>query len=162
MSKYNKNIVKHICELVSRDEYTVSEICSIVGIGESTWFDWMKLKPEFSESVQKAKDKLVEKRLAECKKSLYKMITGYEVKESVTEYVNVNGKPTPKSIRETTKHVLPSLGAIIHYQTNMDPEHWANKQRTEITGKDGAPITTQLPKLSEEDIEELRKMNGLQ
>lgn len=162
MSKYNKNIVKHICELVSRDEYTVREICSIVGINEDTWYDWMKRKSEFSEIVQKARDVLVEKRLAECKKSLYKMITGYEVKESVTKYVNVNGKPTPKSIRETTKHVLPSLGAIIHYQTNMDPEHWSNKQRTEITGKDGAPITTQLPKLSEEDIEELRKMNGLQ
>ena len=160
MSKYNKNIVKHICELVSRDEYTVSEICSIVGIAESTWFDWMKEKTEFSESVQKAKDKLVEKRLAECKKSLYKMITGYEVTESVTEYVNEGGKPKPKMIRETKKHVQPSLGAIIHYQTNMDPEHWANKQRTEITGKDGAPFT--LPKLSDADIEELRKINGLQ
>jgi hypothetical protein len=38
------------------------------------------------------------------------------------------------------KKVAPNLGAIIHYQTNKDPENWKNKQSTELTGKDGRDL----------------------
>ena len=33
------------------------------------------------------------------------------------------------------------MGAIIHYQTNKDPENWKNKQSTEITGKIESEVT---------------------
>lgn len=156
-SKYTPEIVERICELVSADEYTIKEICSIVGINPDTWFEWKKVHADFSEKVKKAEDALIEKRLKECNRSLSKLITGYEATETVTDFVNIDGKPVPRGIRQVKKHIPPSLGAIIHYQTNKDPDNWANKQRTEITGKDGAPIA--LRPLTEEELDALRRMS---
>ena len=62
--------------------------------------------------------------------------------------------------RDVTKQVAPNLGAIIHYQSNKDPENWQNKQRLEHTGKDGEDLV--LRPLTAEEIEFLakKKANG--
>ncbi len=55
-------------------------------------------------------------------------------------------------------------GAMIHqFDSNLVARlnGIADTTKTEVTGKDGAPIIA-LPKLSAEDIEELKKLNGLQ
>lgn len=54
-------------------------------------------------------------------------------------------------------------GAMIHqFDSNLVARlnGIADTTKTEVTGKDGAPLIT-LPKLSAEDIEELKKLNGL-
>lgn len=50
-----------------------------------------------------------------------------------------NGKPIVK-VKEhvvTDKHYPPSLGAIIHFQTNRDPDNWKNRQENKVSGKVG-------------------------
>lgn len=147
MAKYSKKMVDKICSLISKDSYTVVEICNIVGIHKDTYYHWLETKNDFSDAIKIAKEEYTKTVLEECNKSLRKLITGYTVQEKKVITVdsgkkNPNGTPIPK-IKEQTiidKHIQPSLGAIIHFQTNNDPENWKNKQSTEVTGKDGKPL----------------------
>lgn len=141
MAKYNKKIVTRICSLIEKDSYTITEICSLSGISESTYHEWKAKKPEFSEAIEKAKDKFDKQILADCEKSIAKLIRGYEYEEKKTIYTEgKDGKPKVKEQTSTKKHVSPSLGAIIHFQTNKDPETWKNRQTSELTGKGGKDL----------------------
>jgi hypothetical protein len=159
MAKYNKKIVKDICSIIEKDSYTIPEICKMVGIDEATYHRWKIDKSEFCEAIEKARNKFIKNGLVECEKSLMKLITGYEYEESKTVVVNDGSdKPKIKEKSTTKKHVAPNLGAVIHFQTNKDPENWKNKQSTELTGKDGKdlipePITVRI-------IDEKEQLNG--
>lgn len=148
MAKYSKKIVEKICSLIKSDSYTIAEICKKVGISESTYYEWRLKKSEFSESIKKAENEFTQDILVECKRSLRKLITGYTAQERHTIMVDSKeidkktGKPKPK-IKEqkvVDKHFQPNLGAIIHFQTNQDPDNWKNKHSTEVTGKDGKDL----------------------
>lgn len=156
MSKYSKRIVAKIIALVESDEYSQKEICAKVGIDQDTFIAWKKRYPDFSDALENARDRLIDKRLVECRKSLAKLINGFKTVETVTEYVSDDkGKPVIRAQREVEKEVPPSLGAIIHYQSNKDPENWQNKQRIEHTGKDGEDLP--LRPLTDEEIEFLKQ-----
>ncbi len=147
MAKYSKKLVDEICSLIKEDSYTIAEICKNVGIAKSTYYKWIEDKADFSDAIKKAESEFKENMLVECKKSLRKLITGYTVKEKKTVMVDSrktddNGNPIPQ-IKEQTiteKHIQPNLGAIIHFQTNQDPDNWKNKHLTEVTGKDGKEL----------------------
>lgn len=143
--KYTKKMVSKICEYIKADSYTIAEICRLVGITEETFYSWKREKAEFSDAIEKAKSKFIADGLVECEKSLMKLIRGYEYDEKKTVFVeskDKDGKSTPKIKEQTTvkKHVAPSLGAIIHFQTNNDPDNWKNRQSTEVSGKDGKDL----------------------
>ena len=113
MPKYSKKIVNRICDLISKDSYTVSEICENIGIAESTFYDWQANKVEFSESIKKARDKFDETLVKEAKNSLRKKVNGYEVDEKKTVYVDSkDGKPKIKEQTVIKKHIQPDTGAI--------------------------------------------------
>lgn len=83
----------------------------------------------------------------EAKKSLMKKIQGYEVTETKVVTVpgrekDAQGKPKPIIKEQTTtkKHIQADTAAIIFTLTNTDPEHWRNRQTTEVTGKDGKDL----------------------
>jgi len=150
MAKYNKKIVKKITDLIKSDSYTVAEICSKSGIHPDTYYEWMRTKSEFSEAVTRAREEFRKSTLVECEKSLIKLIKGYEVEEKTVVYVDSKGpdgasKPKIKEQKVVKKHFQPSLGAIVHFQTNNDPEHWKNRQNTELTGKDGKDFFATMP-----------------
>ena len=141
MSKYSKKVVDKIVSLIKKDSYTIPEICSLSGISEGTYHEWKARKPEFFEAIQKARDSFTDGLLIDCEKSLVKLIRGYDFEEKKT--VNVDdgkGKPKIKEQTITKKHVAPNLGAIIHFQTNKDPENWKNRQTAELTGKGGKDL----------------------
>jgi transposase-like protein len=150
MSKYSKNIVNRIADLISSDSYTIAEICRLTGIHIDTYYDWLEKKSEFSEAVKKAKEAFYEKIKAEAEKSLVKMISGYTVKEKKTLTYDTgkfdeNGNPLIK-VKEhtiTEKHIQPNPALIIFALTNRDPEKWKNKQYTDLTsnGKELQQIT---------------------
>lgn len=141
MPKYNKKIVSKICELVKTDSFTVRELCEKVKIAESTYYDWKLNHIEFSEALEKAKDELYDKMLIVAKRSLFKLVEGYTYDEKKTITVNDgNGQPKIKEQTIIKKTVSPNLGAIIHFQTNRDPQNWKNRQNTELTGKDGKDL----------------------
>lgn len=152
MARYSKATVKRICDLYRSDDYTDTEVCKKLKMSRQTLYTWRKKYPEFEQAIEDAKMELIDSRLIDCRKSLSKLISGYEYEEETTEYIRgESGRPEVRAQRVIKKHVMPNLGAIIHYQTNRDPENWVNRQRTEITGKNGEEF--KLRPLTKEELE---------
>jgi len=147
MAKYSKKIANKIFSLIEKDSYTIAEICASVGISEDCYYYWQREIKEFKDGLTRARETFTSKKLVECEKSLDKLINGYEYEEVKTVMIDSgrpgpDGKLTPK-IKERTvikKHIIPSLPAIVHFQTNKDPENWRNRQTTELTGKNGKDL----------------------
>lgn len=133
-TKYTPELVKRICGLVEKDTYTVSELCESVGIDESTFYRWKTDKSEFCEAIKKAEERRLDNFVVEAKRSLLKKIQGYEVKETqIVSIPGVDEKGNPKQIikekKTIKKHIQPDTTAIIFALTNLDPEHWKNRQQ---------------------------------
>lgn len=149
MAKYNKKMVAKIVGLIKSDTYTIAEICRQVGITTKTYHEWVNEHEEFALAVEEARNELMQSMALLAKKSLRRKIEGYDVTE--TRVVTVphkekdkDGKTVEKpSIKEqitTKKHIAADTAAIIFTLTNGDPEHWRNRQSTEVTGKDGQDL----------------------
>lgn len=146
--------------MISADSYTIAEICERVKISESTYYEWIKTKSEFSESIKKAQDKLTQDLLIECDRSLVKLIKGYTIQEKKTVTADTgrkdkNDKPIVKVKEHSVveKYYPPSLGAIIHFQTNRDPDNWKNRQENKLSGEVG--IKSSLEALSDEELQKI-------
>lgn len=159
MAKYNKKTIDAILELIKSDTYTIAEVCRQVEITQKTYHQWMNDHPEFAEAVNAAKEERMQMFVIEAKKSLLKKIRGYEVTEtSVTTIPGKDGMPKIKEQKTNKKHFQPDTAAIIFTLTNGDPEHWKNKQTTEMTGKDGKDLfADKSDDELDKDIEELKR-----
>ncbi len=156
--KYTAKRVKQICDLISKDNPSIEKICKIVGISDTAYYDWQKDKLEFSEVIKKAKDKFYSNLVEKATNSLNKLVEGYEYEETKTVYItDRDGKPKIKEQTKIKKHIPPNLGAIIHVQTNKDPENWKNRQTSEITGKDGKDLIPKPRALSPAELKEYMK-----
>ena len=165
MAKFSKKTVERIVGLLKSDTYTIAEICRQVGITPKTYHQWVNDYPDFADAIEQAKDERMQAMVIEAKKSLMKKIQGYDVTE--TKVVTVPGtkkdekgnpKPIIKEQTTTKKHIQADTAAIIFTLTNGDPEHWRNRQTTEVTGKDGKDLFAS--KTDEElaaEIEELQR-----
>ena len=51
VGKYNSDLVDKICSLIEQDTYTIEEICKIVGITTTTYFEWKNTKTGVPMSV---------------------------------------------------------------------------------------------------------------
>ncbi|WP_289191041.1 phBC6A51 family helix-turn-helix protein [Xylanibacter rodentium] len=147
MAKFSKKTVDKIVGLVKSDTYTIAEICRQVGITPKTYHQWVNDYPDFADAIEQAKEERMQFFVQEAKKSLLKKIQGYEVTE--TKVVTIPGKkkdergnPKPEIKEQTTtkKHIQADTAAIIFTLTNGDPDHWRNRQSTEVTGKDGKDL----------------------
>lgn len=161
MKKYNSKKADQIVELFRADTYTVFEICRIVKISKSTLYRWMSEYPDFAQAIEDAKEERAQILVVAAKKSLRRKIEGYDVTE--TRVVTVPHKEKDKDgktiekprIKEqitTKKHIQPDTAAIIFTLTNGDPEHWRNRQTTELVGRNGKDL------FSDKSDEELEKM----
>lgn len=131
MAKYNKQTIEAICSYI-RDGDSQKLACKKAGIGDSTFHDWIHLKPEFAENIKKAKEEFQATITGKLEATLWKRAMGYEVTETETEYVNDgNGNPKIKGQKTKTKHIQPDTGALIFALTNVAPEKWVNRQKVE-------------------------------
>lgn len=165
MAKFSKKTVDKIVGLVKSDTFTIAEICRQVGITPKTYHQWINDYPDFADAIEQAKEERMQFFVQEAKKSLLKKIQGYDVTE--TKVVTVPGKkkdekgnPKPEIKEQTTtkKHIQADTAAIIFTLTNGDPDHWRNRQSTEVTGKDGKDLFAN--KTDDElnaEIEELKR-----
>ncbi len=134
-TKYTPELVTRICGLLEKDTYTVAEICESVGICRDTFFSWKNSFPDFSDAIKKAEEKRRDTFVIEAKNSILKKIRGYKVTEiktvnAPTGETDSEGNPVLKLKEQTTitKYVQPDTTAIIFTLTNLDPEHWKNRQ----------------------------------
>lgn len=168
MAKFSKKTVEKIVGLIKSDTYTIAEICRQVGITPKTYHQWVNDYPDFADAIEQAKDERMQAMVIEAKKSLMKKIQGYDVME--TKVVTVPGtkkdekgnpKPIIKEQTTTKKHIQPDTAAIIFTLTNGDPEHWRNRQSTEVTGKDGKDLfANKTDEELDKEIEELKRKLG--
>lgn len=168
MAKFSKKTVERIVGLVKSDTYTIAEICRQVGITPKTYHQWVNDYPDFADAIEMARQERMQFFVQEAKKSLLKKIQGYEVTESKVVTIpgkekDANGKPKPIIKEQTTtkKHIQADTAAIIFTLTNGDPDHWRNRQSTEVTGKDGKDLFAN--KTDEElnnEIEDLKRKLG--
>lgn len=147
MARYNNSIKERIAGLIRADSFTVAEICKSVDISKDTYYRWLKEKPDFSDAIKKAREDYEAGILVKCEKSLEKLISGFTYEEIKT--VKVGEKVREETV--TTKLVLPNLGAIIHYQTNRNPEKWKNRQSISVKDETSKLID----QLNEEQLNEV-------
>lgn len=147
MAKYSKKMVAKIVGLLKSDTYTIAEICRQVGISTQTYHEWVNTREDFALAVEEARAELMQSMAMVAKKSLRRKLEGYDVTETRTVTVpssklDKEGNPLSK-IKEqitTKKHIAADTTAIIFTLTNGDPDHWRNRQSTEVTGKDGQDL----------------------
>ena len=135
MAKYSRSVVELICELISRDSFTVDEVCKQVKINRSTYHKWIREKPQFAQLIKKAKERFNENLVVEAKRSLMKKIRGYDHTEIRTVYgkAKEGGEPAIKEQTRTKKHIPADTTSIIFVLTNKVPDEY--KHRQELTGK---------------------------
>lgn len=155
MAKYSKKRVNKICDLIRSDNYTIAEICTVVGISERCFYDWQKNNAEFAENIARARDQFDEIIVKEAKKSLRKLVNGYEVEEKTTVYVDTkdsqgNSKPRIKEQKVVKKHFQPNPNSVEFVLTNKASNEYKNRQTNELTGKDGKDL---FAGLSDEQLE---------
>lgn len=145
MAKYNKRIVKRICDLIRADTYTIAEICSMSGIHHDSYYEWLKNKPEFAEAVSRAREQFDQIIVKEAKNSLRKLVNGYEVEEKTVVYVDSKdregvSKPKIKEQKVVKKHFQPNPHSVQFVLTNKTGGEYKNYQTNELTGKDGKDL----------------------
>ena len=132
MAKYNKHTVEAICSFI-RDGDSQRLACRKAGIGDSTFHDWIKAKPEFSDNIKKAKEDFQATIVGKLEATLWKRAMGYQVTETEAEYVpDDKGNPKIKIQKTKVKHIQPDTGALIFALTNVSPNKWTNRQRLEM------------------------------
>lgn len=149
MAKYNKKIVKRITDLIKQDSFTIAEICAIVKISESCFYNWQEKNEEFGEAIARARFQFDEILVKEAKTSLRKLVNGYDVEEKKTVYVNhaitdetgkIKQVPKIKEQVTTVKHFQPNPNSVEFVLTNKTQGEYKNKVNNELTGKDGKEL----------------------
>lgn len=133
--KYNIDILNEICGYL-REGDTARTAAAKAGIHEDTYYEWIKVHPEFSEAVKRAQAEHKQKEFGEildsAKKSLKILVEGTEYDEVETEYgTDKNGNVYIKHQKTKKKKILPNPTSVIFALTNRDPENWKNRYSTE-------------------------------
>lgn len=138
MSKGKFNDVKDDIISYIREGDSNILACKKVGISKETFYTWINDKPDFSDSLKKARKEFRETILKKLEQSLWKRAAGYEVEEVKNEYRTLRdgGEVLVKSSK-TTKYFPPDTGALIFALTNLDPENWKNRQDNRLSVDDG-------------------------
>lgn len=138
MAKY-ADVSAEVLKLIAQG-YSNKDAAEKAGIGERTFYDWMRDKPQFSQSVKEAQRQGDLVRINSVEAALLDVAKGFEYEEVKTEYesqLNPNtGKyePTIKKQVRTKKRVVPQTEAIKFYLSNKAPEDWKNRIEQNNTG----------------------------
>ena len=123
-----------IVKSMVRKGWTNDEIADYIGITQSTFYDWQKKHPEFSEVLKEPKEYCV----AKVENAVFARATGIEktIHEKETVTVEKDGKKTVTTTeKDGVCYYPPDTRAAIFYLTNRAGKDWKQKQQTEITGR---------------------------
>ena len=138
MSKGKFNDVKDDIISYIREGESNILACKKVGISKETFYTWINDKPDFSDSLKKARKEFRETIVQTLEQSLWKRAAGYEIEESKNEYRTLkDGSKVLVKSSKITKHFPPDTGALIFALTNLDPENWKNRQDNRLSVDDG-------------------------
>lgn len=127
--KYDKTFPTR-AEGLARQGLINKQIAKHLGISEDTFYDYLKIFPEFSEALKKGKSPVD----TEVENALLKRALGYEYEEVMVEYKPPKGgrkeddkTAKPVSIKKTKKQVIPDVTAQIYWLKNRRPDKWRDR-----------------------------------
>ena len=118
--------------LIEHGGATLMSFCEAMGIDNKTYYSWMK-KPEFSDSIKKAKEDFRSRLEVDIVDSLARSAKGHEYTQETVEWGDVKGKLVVKKRIRKTVRVEPNIGAAIFLLTNIAPERWRNRRDIDFT-----------------------------
>lgn len=133
-AKFNTEQNLLIVKSMVRKGWTNDEIADHIGITQSTFYEWQKKHPEFSEVLKEPKEYCV----ATVENAVFARATGIEktIHEKETVTVEKDGKKTVTTTeKDGVCYYPPDTRAAIFYLTNRAGKDWKHKQQTEITGR---------------------------
>lgn len=118
-----------LVECWARDGLTDEQISNNLGISTTTFYEYKKNYPEFSESLKRGKE-IVD---YEVENALLKRALGYEFEEKTyeTRWDENQGKFREVLTKKVRKEVVPDTTAQIYWLNNRKPKQWRNKRNEE-------------------------------
>jgi len=145
--KYSPEMVKRICDLIESDDYTIAEICKICDISRETFFGWRRENLDFMDALKEAEARRLEQFKKAARSGLMTLLNGKEWDETTVEYEeeedaeNRGQKRLVEKYKKTVrKFSAPNPAAVIFTLKNVDGDNFADTLRSEISGRNGAPL----------------------
>lgn len=113
----------------ARDGLTDIQIAKKIDISQTTFYQWQKDYPVFSEAIKRGKAPVD----IEVENALLKRALGYDYEETTTEIIELPNGEKRKHIKKVTKTVLPDTTAQIYWLKNRRPDRWREKPVVEDT-----------------------------
>ena len=157
LTKYDTNVKERLLEVEAwaRDGLIDEQIAHNLGIALSTFYEYKKKHPEFSESLKKGKE-VVD---IEVENALLKRALGYKYTEVTREPVKdpMTGEIKLEVTKKVVKEVTPDTTAQIYWLKNRKPTTWRDKQ--EISHGGNININDPFKGLTTEELKKLAKMS---
>lgn len=133
MGKYTQKLVDKITVLIEEDNYTITEICHIVGISRNVFYEWKATKREFAEALNEAEEIREENLRQQARRSMRQKLEGHKQIETKTTYIASKDSDNPHTlvVKEYVvkeKYCVPETSAIIHSLSGGHTESKARKQ----------------------------------
>lgn len=117
MAKYSKALVEKMMVMIEEDEFTITDICRILGVSTKTYYAWRADKPEFAEAVAQAMDNREERMRMLARKAMKKKLEGYKMVETKTVYSVGKNESDESELRVKEyvvkdKYCVPETSAI--------------------------------------------------
>jgi hypothetical protein len=105
-----------------------TEIARKLGVSETTFYEFQKNHPEFTEAIRLGK---IPKN-QEVEQAALKSALGFTYEEVTTEFEKgLDGKPVPVKTRKTTKYIPPNPTGYRFWLMNRMPEDWRDIRHIE-------------------------------
>ena len=140
--KWKKELQSEVKQWVSENgliEYggkRLQDFLEHFGITDTCYRRWIDSHPEFKEAIDDGKEIFKSNLTIDLAKSLAEVAKGYEREETETEYrPNPANQNQPTILKQKRKkvHFQPNVGAAIFLLTNLDPEHYQQRSKNDIT-----------------------------
>lgn len=120
----------------------VETACKAAGVGRRTHYDWLEKDAKYAQQV----DEVAQVSVDFGETMLHKLMKGYTVPDSkvfLIDHIEVKGGKTVTTkkplVVPITKHIGTDASAVIFFLKTKG-KHRGYVERSELTGKDGAPI----------------------
>lgn len=133
MGKFNTILAEKIITLLEEDNYTITEICRIVGISGKIFYEWKATKPTFAEALNGAVEAREEKLKQKARQAMRQKLEGHKQIETKTTYVASKDSDDPytlvvKEYVVKEKYCVPETSAIVYSLSGGYDESKGRKQ----------------------------------
>jgi hypothetical protein len=135
-TKYKDSFPERAQELAEKGLMD-KDIFKQLGISKSSFYDYQKKFPEFSDFLKKGKETIDDN----VDDASYIRAVGYDYEEQVTEVrISEDGTQHTTLVRTFKKHMPGDVTAQIFRLKNRRPKEWRDARNIELTDKDGASL----------------------